>query len=138
MFVGGAEAVGLALFLGKRLHHADAGDGVGQHVGHLGPDAVDLLEAGAQALAHHMDHPGDERQRHQGDKGQPGVDREKNRRRHQHHQHVGGEVERVQRQEQVDAVGFCADAGHQIARALAAVIVQRELEQVIVGSGAQS
>jgi hypothetical protein len=43
--VGVAEARHFALFLGEGLDHADAGDGVGQHVGHLRPDAVDLLEA---------------------------------------------------------------------------------------------
>ena len=43
--VGLAEAVGLALFLREGLDHADAGNGVGQHVGDFAPDAVDLLEA---------------------------------------------------------------------------------------------
>jgi hypothetical protein len=70
-----AEAHRFALFLGKGLHHADAGNGIGQHVGDLAPDAVDLLEAGAQLVAHDVDHPGDEGQRHQGDQGQLGVNR---------------------------------------------------------------
>ncbi len=52
VLVGGAKALGLALLLGKGLDHADAGDGVGQHVGDFRPDAVDLFEAGAQAVAH--------------------------------------------------------------------------------------
>jgi hypothetical protein len=65
--VGGAEAGGFAAFLGKGLDHADAGNGVGQHVGDFGPDAVDALEAGAQFLAHDVDQPGDDRQRQQGD-----------------------------------------------------------------------
>ncbi len=94
--VGLGEAVGLALFLGEGLDHADAGDGVGQHIGHFGPDAVDLLEARAQAVAHQMDHPGDEGQRHQGDQGQPRIDGEQDDRGHHDHQHVGGEIQRIQ------------------------------------------
>ncbi|KAF5275156.1 hypothetical protein FQA39_LY18674 [Lamprigera yunnana] len=88
--VGFGKAVGFALFLGKGFDHADAGDGVGQHIGHLGPDAVDLLEAGAQPVAHGVDHPGDEGQRHQGDQCQPGVDGEQDDRGHHDHQHTGG------------------------------------------------
>ncbi|KAF1061315.1 MAG: hypothetical protein GAK39_05778 [Variovorax sp.] len=135
--VGGAEALGLAALLREGLDHADAGDGVGQHVGDLGPDAVDLLEAGAQPVAHHVDHPGDEGQRHQRDHGQQRIDRDQDRRRHDDHQHVVGEIERMQRQEDVDAVGFGADARHQVAGALAAEVVERQGQQVFVGGGAQ-
>ena len=42
--VGLAEALRLARFLGEGLDDADAGNGVGQHAGDFGPDAVDLLE----------------------------------------------------------------------------------------------
>jgi hypothetical protein len=126
-----------ALFLGEGLDHADAGDGVGEHVGHFGPDAVDLLEAGAQLFADEVDQPADDRQRQQRDQRQPRVDREQDDGGHRDHQHVGGEVEQVERQEDVDAVGLAADARHQVAGALAAEILQRQAEQVLVGGGAQ-
>ncbi|MDH6592935.1 hypothetical protein M2165_002824 [Variovorax sp. TBS-050B] len=135
--VGGAEALGLAALLREGLDHADAGNGVGQHVRHFGPDAVDLLEAGAQPVAHHVDHPRDEGQRHQRDHREQRVDREQDERGHHDHQHVVGEVERVQREEDVDAVGLGADARHQVAGALAAEVVERQGQQVLVGRGAQ-
>ena len=53
------------------------------------------------------------------------------------HQHVGDEVEQVQRQELADAVGVAADARHQVAGALAAEVFQRQAQQVLVGGGAQ-
>jgi hypothetical protein len=137
VFIGFAEAHGFALFLGKGFHHADPRDGVGQHVGDLAPDAVDLLEAGAQLVAHDVDHPGDERQRHQGDEGQPRINREQDHPGHDDHQHVRQEVEQVQRQEDADAVRAAADPRHQVARALAAEEFQRELQQVLVGGRAQ-
>ena len=137
VLVGVAKALGLALFLGKSLHHADAGDGVGQHIGHFGPHAVDLFKAGAQTVTHGVDHPGNERQRHQGDQRQPGVDGEQNHRSHEDHEHVGDEIERVQRQEDVDPVGFRPDARHQVARALAAKVIERQAQQVLIGGGAQ-
>jgi hypothetical protein len=46
-------------------------------------------------------------------------------------------VQRVQRQEDVDAVGLAADAGHQVAGALAAEVVERQAQQVLEGGGAQ-
>jgi hypothetical protein len=84
-----------------------------------------------------VDHPGDEGQRQQGHQRQPGVDREQDDGGHHDHQHVGGEIEQVQRQEHVDAVGFGADARHQVAGALAAEIFERQLQQVFEGGGAQ-
>jgi hypothetical protein len=63
-----------ALLLGEGLDHADAGDGVGQHVGDFRPHPVGLLEAVRSLLAHSVDQPGDEGQRQQGDQRQPGVD----------------------------------------------------------------
>ena len=137
VLVGSAETLAFALFLGKGLDDADAGDGVGQHVGYFGPDAVDLLEAGAQLFAHEMDEPADDRQRQQCNQGQPRVDAEQDDGGHRDHQHVGGKVEQVERQENVDAVGFVADARHEVAGALAAEIFEREAEQVIVGLRAQ-
>ena len=95
VLVGGFEAFGLAFFLRKRLDHTDAGDGVGQHVGDLAPDPVDLLEACAQPVAYAVDHPGNEGQWHQRDKRQPRVDGEQNHRCHDDHQHVGQEVQCV-------------------------------------------
>ena len=135
--IGDTEALGFAALLREGLDHADAGDGVGQHVGHLGPDAVDLLEAGAQAVAHHVNHPGNEGQRHQRDHRQQRVDGDQDDRSHHDHQHVVGEVERMQREENIDAVGFRADARHQVAGALAAEIVERQGQQMLVCGGAQ-
>ncbi|MCY1295068.1 hypothetical protein D9M70_443900 [compost metagenome] len=132
VLVGLAKARHFALFLRESLDHADTRDGVGQHVGDLRPDAVDLLEAVPQAIAHQVDHPGDERQRHQRHQRQPGVDRDQDHRRHDDHQHVGGEVQQVQGQEHADAVAFRADARHQVAGALAAEILQRQLKQMFV------
>ena len=76
VLVGLAKARCLAPLLRKRFDHAHARNGVGQHVGHFAPDAVNLLEPGAQAVAHDMNHPGDKGQWHQRDQRQPGVDRE--------------------------------------------------------------
>ena len=137
MLVGLAKARRLAIFLGKGLHHAHAGNGVGQHAGDFGPDAVDLLEAGLQPKAHRADHPDDERQRHQRDQRQPGVDGDQDHRRHDQHQDVGGKVEQVQRQKDANAVTLAADARHQITGALAAKVLQRHAQQVLVGGGAQ-
>ena len=137
MPVGFAEAARLPLLLGEGLDHADAGNGVGEHIGHFRPDPVDLLEAGAQLVAHHMDQPGDEGQGQQGDQGQPGIDREQDGSGHHDHQHVGGEIEQMQRQEHAYAIRLAADARHQIAGALAAEIFQGQLEQMVIGRGAQ-
>ncbi|MNI46013.1 hypothetical protein D3C73_1004560 [compost metagenome] len=135
--IGFAKPRDLALFLRKRLDHANTGNRVGQHVGDLGPDAVDLFKAMAQAVAHRVDHPDDERQRHQRDQRQPGVDRHQDHRRHDNHQDVGGEVQQMQRQEHANTVGLAANAGDQVARALAAKIFQRQLLQVLIRGGAQ-
>src|SRR5574343_372058 len=137
VLVGGAETLAFTLFLGKGLDDANAGNRVGQYVGHFGPDAVDLLEAGAQLLAHEMDQPADDRQWQQGDQCQPRIDAEQDDSRHRDHQYVGGEIQQVERQEDVDAVGFVADPCHQVAGPLAAEIFQRQAEQMVVGGGAQ-
>ena len=135
--VGFLEAIDLAFFLGEGLDHTNAGNGVGEHAGHFGPHPVDLLEAIAQPVAHRVDQPGDEGQRNQGDDGQARVDGDQDGGGHRDHQHVGGEVEQVHRQEQADAVGFGADARHQVAGALAAEIFERQALQVFVGGDAQ-
>ncbi len=101
------------------------------------PDAVDLLEAGAQPLAHHVDHPRDEGQRQQRHEREPRIDRDQDRRGQRDHQHVGREVEQVQRQEDADAIGLRADARHQIAGALAAEVFQGKPQEMLVGGGAQ-
>ena len=130
--IGFPEAAALPLFLGKGLDHANAGDGIRQDIGHFRPDTVDLLETGTQLIADDMDHPGNHRQRHQSDKGQPMVDREQNRRRHDDHQDVSRKIKKMQRQKDADAIAFGADARHQIAGTLATEVFQRELEQVFV------
>ncbi|MNL00728.1 hypothetical protein D3C87_1211690 [compost metagenome] len=120
------EALDLALFLGEGLDHADAGNGIRQHVGDLGPDTVDLLESVAQAVPHQVDHPRDERQRHQRHQRQPRIDRDQDDGRHGNHQHIGREIEQVERQEDADPIAFRADAGHQVARTLAAEVFERQ------------
>ena len=92
-----AKAHGLALFLRKRLDHADAGNGIGQHIGHFGPDPIRFLEAMTQMIAHDMNHPRDDRQRQQRNQRKPRVNDEENGRRHQDHQHIGREIEQMQR-----------------------------------------
>ncbi len=72
--VGLAEAAHFALFLGEGLDHAYARDGVGQHIGDFRPHPIHFLEAMAQVRrAHRVDHPADERQRHQRHQRQPGL-----------------------------------------------------------------
>ena len=73
----------------------------------------------------------------QGDQRQPRIDRNQDDHRHADHQHVGCEVKQVQRQENVDAIGFRADARHQVAGAFAAEIFVREFEEMFVGGGTQ-
>ncbi len=102
-----------------------------------GPHAVHLLEAVAQAVAHEVDHPHDEGQRQQRDQREARVDGEEDGRRHGDHQHVGGEIQQMQREEQADAVGLAADARHEVAGALAAEVLQRQVLQVRVGGDAQ-
>ena len=113
------------------------GYGVRQHVADLRPDTVDLFKAGAEFVPDQVDHPHDQGQRQQRDQRQPRVDGEQDHRRHHDHQHIGGEIQQMQRQEQADAVGFRTDARHQVAGAFAAEILQRQMQQVIVGDGAQ-
>ena len=137
MLVDLAKTLGFTPFLGKGLDHADAGNGVGQHIGHIGPDPVDFFKAGAQLVAHHMNHPGDKRQGQQGHQRQPGADGKQNDSGHDNHQHIGGKVQRVQRQEHANTVSLRANAGHQVAGALAAKVVQRQLQQMVKRGGAQ-
>ena len=96
VLVGGAEAFRFAPFLGERLDHADAGDSVGQYVAHFRPDSINFFKAGAQAVAHVVDHPGDEGQRQQGGQRQPGVDGKKDRCRHRNHQHIRRKIKQMQ------------------------------------------
>nr|GEU28367.1 hypothetical protein [Tanacetum cinerariifolium] len=137
VLVGGAEARRFARLLRKRFDHADAGDGIGQHVGHFAPHAVDFFKARAQAVAHQVDQPRDERQRRQREDGQIRIDREQDHARHDDHQAVRREVQQVQRQEHANAVALAADARHQVARALAAEVFERQAQQVVVRLGAQ-
>ena len=137
MAVGVPEAPRLARLLRKGLDHADAGNRIGQHIGDLAPDAVNLLKAGAQAVAHVVDHPTDKGQRHQGDERQIGVHGKQNHRRHDDHHHVAGKVGQVQGQVDRDAVALAAHPGEQITGALAAKIFEREPQQMVIGAGAQ-
>ena len=132
-----AKTLRFALFLGEGLDHANAWNRVGQHIGHVRPDPVDLFKARAQFVAYHVNHPSDKRQRQQRHQREPRIDRKQNDGRHDDHQHVGGEVQRVQRQKHADAVGLGTDAGHQVARALGAEIVQRQVQQVVKRGRAQ-
>ena len=84
-----------------------------------------------------MNHVGDEGQRHQRDDSQPGIDREEDGRGHHDHQHIGGEIEQMQGNEDVDAVSFRTNTRHQVAGAFAAEVFQRQAEQVFIGGGAQ-
>ena len=137
MSIGCAEAVGFPLLLGEGLDDADTRNSVGQHAGHFGPHAVDLLKAEAQFVTHDVDEPHDHGQRCQRHQRQPWVDRHQNGCRHQDHDHVGSKVQRIKRQENADAVRFVADPRHQIARTFTAKVFQRELEQVVVGCRTQ-
>ena len=137
MAVGFAKATRLARLLRKGLDHADAGNRIGQHIGDLAPDAVNLLKAGAQAVAHVVDHPADKRQRHQSDERQIGVHGKQNHRRHDDHHHVAGKVRQVQGQVDRDAVALAAHPREQVTGALAAKIFEREPQQMVVGAGAQ-
>ena len=94
--VGCPETRRFATFLREGFDHADAGDGVRQHVGDFGPDAVDALEAGTKSFAHDVDQPGDDRQRQQCDQRQPRIDRNQDEGRHGDHQHIGDEIEEMQ------------------------------------------
>ena len=132
MRIGRAEAIGLTLLLGKGFNHANTGDGVGQHAGHFSPHAVDLLETETKLVAHDVDQPHDHGERRQSHQRQPRINRHQNSGRHQDHDDVGGKIQRVQREENTDAVGFVADTRHEIAGALAAKVLQRQLEQVII------
>mmetsp|Transcript_21531 Transcript_21531/g.83650 ORF Transcript_21531/g.83650 Transcript_21531/m.83650 type:complete len:653 (-) Transcript_21531:1654-3612(-) len=135
--IGFAKPRGFAFLLSEGLDDADARNRVGQHVGDLAPDPVDLLESGAQPVAHQVDQPGDEGQRHQRGQRQPGVDAEQDDGSHRQHQHIGDEVQRMQAQEHADAVGLGADARHQVAGALVAEVFERQAQQVLEGGGAQ-
>ena len=122
------KAFGLALLLGKGLDHADAGNGIGQHIGHLAPDPVDFLETGAQAVAHKVDHPADKGQRHQGDQRQVRIHGKQDDSGHHDHDDVAGKVGQVQRQVNGDAVALAAHARQQVAGAFAAKIFQGEAQ----------
>src|SRR5262249_7046714 len=66
-----------------------------------------------------------------------GVDGEEDGRRHQDHDEVGAEVDEVEREEVAEALGVVADAGNEVAGALAAEELQGEALEVGVGAGAE-
>ncbi len=131
--VGAAEAFHLAPLLGKGLDHADAGNGVGQHAGHVGPGPAAQLETAPQPGADLVDQVGDQRQRHERGQGQTQVDRQQYDGRHQDHQHVGGKIEQMDREEVLDAVRVGADPRNQVAGPLSAKELQRHPLQVGIG-----
>ena len=137
MPVGIAKALGLALLLRKGLDHANARNGVGQHIGDFAPHAVDLLKAGAQPVAHKVNHPANKGQRHQGDERQVRVHGKQDDGGHDDHHHVTGKVGEVQGQIHRNTVAFAAHARKQVAGALAAKVFEREAQQVLVSGGAQ-
>ena len=124
VLIGIAKALRFARFLCKGLHHPYARNRVGQYIGYISPDTVNFFEAIAQPITNHMNQPDDQRQRHQGRHGKPRVDGEQHHRRHRQQQHIGCKIQRMQRQEHADAVGFIADPRDQVAGSLRAEIIQ--------------
>ena len=127
----------LALFLGKRLDHANARNGVSQHIGEFRPNPIDFFKSGAQTVAHDVNQPGNEGQGQQSGARQPRVDGEKNDRGHEDHQHIGGEIQQMQRQKDAEPIGLTANAGHEVAGAPTTKVLKGEFEQMFVSSGSQ-
>ena len=135
--VGPDEAFDFAPLLGKRFDHADAGDGVGQHAGQLGPGPAAMLKSALQMVAHAMHQPTDERQRQQGERRQRRIHFEQHAGGHDDHQDVAGEIEKIDRQKETDPVGVAAQSRDQITRPLAAEKLERQLLQMGESRGPQ-
>ena len=73
MGIGLDKTLRFAPLLRKRLDHTDTGNGVGQDISDIAPDTVDFFKAGAQTVAHQMNHPRNQWQGQQGRQGQPFV-----------------------------------------------------------------
>ncbi len=84
--VAGAEPLDLASLLGERLDDPDAGDGVGQHAGHLRPGPAPALETAPEPVADLVDEPGDDRERQEVASRQDRIERDEHDGRHRDHQ----------------------------------------------------
>ena len=135
--VGAVETLDFPLLLGEGLDHADAGDGIGQHAGHLRPGAAAQLKAGPQPPPHPLHQPSDQRQRAERDHGQPPIHGQHHGGGHEDHEHVVGEIEEMDGEEDIDLFRVAADVRDQVAGPLAAEEFQREPLQVRIGGIAQ-
>ena len=137
MLVGLAKTLSFALLLRKGLHDANTGNGVGQHIGHFTPNAVNFFKACAQPIAHDMNHPADKGQWQKRNERKPGIQRKQNHRSHDNHHHIAGKVSQVQRQVHSNTVTPATHTREQVTRSLAPKILQGQAKQVLVGGGAQ-
>ena len=71
------------LLLGEGLHHANAGNRIGQHAGHLAPSSHAQGKTPPQPVPHAMHQEGNDRQRQQRDHGQRRIEPDQNRGRQQ-------------------------------------------------------
>ncbi len=62
VLIGRPETARFTALLGEGLDHANTRDHVGQHIGHLRPDAVGAFKTAAQAVTHHVNQIADQRQ----------------------------------------------------------------------------
>ena len=98
------------MFLSERLHNPDAGDGVCQHVDHLGPRRAPSSEPRSHASLNARDDPGDERKGQQAHQGHLGIQPEQEHRGDQNHDQVGSEIHRMDREKVADPLGVIADS----------------------------
>ena len=135
--VGLQKTVRLSTLLCKGFHNTNTRNGVRKNVGDLTPNTVDLLKTRAQLFADQVNHPGNDGQRQQRQQSQLKVNVHQNDRCHHDHDHIGNEVERMQREKQIDSIGFSADTRDQITGAFRAEIVQRQAHQMVECGGSQ-
>ena len=95
-----------------------------------------MLKSALQMVAHLMHQPTDERQWQQGERRQRRDQLEQQARRHDDHQDVAGEIEKINRQKDANAVGVAANSRDQITRPLAAKKLERQFLQMGEGRGA--
>ena len=135
--VGALEAGNFALLLGERLDDADAGNGVGQDVGHFRPGSPSALKSVLQLAADVVHQPTHQRQRQQASQRQQRVPGKQNHRHADEHQNVAGKVDDIVGQEIADAIRIARNARNQVTGALAAEEFQRQFVQVRVSLVAQ-
>ncbi len=138
VLIATAEAVDLALLLGKCLHDADARNGVGQYIDHFRPSGPRTSETMTKSNSHFLRHPGNQRKWQQRNQCHRRVDIKENSRGHHDHQYVGAKIEQTHREKSANAIGIAADARNQIAGALAAEEFERQPLQVRVCIVAQA